>query len=76
MVATYLSTYLVRWLTLCILLGMTIRKNYPSGLKRWNGNFLTMPKNISSRKFVDHHHFQLHNQFGEFFGGFAHLTKS
>jgi hypothetical protein len=29
----YLFTYLVRWLILCTMLGMTIRKNHASGLK-------------------------------------------
>jgi hypothetical protein len=55
---------------------MTTRKNHPSGLKRWNENFLTMLKGILSRKFLNHHCLPLHDRFGEFLVGLAQLTKS
>jgi hypothetical protein len=55
---------------------MTTRKNHPNGLKTWNGKFSTMPKGISSRKFLNHHYFTLHDHFGNFLMGFAHFTKS
>jgi hypothetical protein len=48
MVATYLPSYLVRWLTLCTMLRMTTRKNHPKWFENWNGKFSTMPKGISS----------------------------
>jgi hypothetical protein len=32
-------------------LGMTTRKNHPSGLKRWSGKFSTMPKGILGEGF-------------------------
>jgi hypothetical protein len=54
------------------MLGMTIGKNHPSGLKRWNGKFSTMPESISGRLFLNHHYLQLHDHFGEFLVGFAH----
>jgi hypothetical protein len=59
--------YLGKWLTLCIMPGMTTRKNHPNGLKRWNGKFSTMPEGIC---------LPLHDHFGEFLVGFAHSTKS
>jgi hypothetical protein len=58
------------------MLGMTTKKNHPSGLKRWNGKFSTMPKGISGKKFLNHHCLPLHDHFGEFLLGFAHSTKS
>jgi len=58
------------------MLGMTIRKNHPSGLRRWNGKFSTMFEGILNRKFLNHHCFPLHDHFGEFLMGFAHSTKS
>jgi hypothetical protein len=48
--------------------GMTIRKNHPSGSKRWIGKFSTMP----DRKFLNYHCFPLHDHFGEFLVRFAH----
>jgi hypothetical protein len=38
MMATYLLIYIVRWLTLCIMLGMTTRKN--QWFEKWNGKIL------------------------------------
>ncbi len=35
-----------------------------------------MPKGISSKKFLSHHCFPLHDHFGEFLVGFAHSTQS
>jgi hypothetical protein len=58
------------------MLGMTTKKNHPSGLKRWNGKFSTMPEGISGKKFLNHHCLPLHDHFGEFLLGFAHSTKS
>jgi hypothetical protein len=58
------------------MLGMTIKKNHPSGLKRWNGYFSTMVKGILSEKFLNHHCLSLHDHFGEFLVRFAHSTKS
>jgi hypothetical protein len=71
----YLPTYLV-WLTLCKMFRMTIRKNHPIGLKRWNGNFSTMPKGILSRKFLHNHCLPLHDHFGDILMGFTDSTKS
>jgi hypothetical protein len=56
--------------------GMTIRKNHPSGLKRWNGKISTMLEGILNKKFLNHHCIALHDHFGEFLVGFAHSTKS
>jgi len=50
--------------------------NHPNGLKRWSGKFSTMPRNISGKKFLNHHHLLLHDHFGEFLVGLAHSTKS
>jgi hypothetical protein len=58
------------------MLGMTTKKNHPSGLKRWNGKFSTMLKSISGKKFFNHHCLPLHDHFGEILVGFAHSTKS
>jgi hypothetical protein len=55
---------------------MTFKKNHPSGLKRWNEIFSTMLKSTSSRKFLNHHCFSLHDHFGEFLVGSADSTKS
>jgi hypothetical protein len=59
-----------------MMLGMTTRKNHPSGLKRWNGKFSTMLDNILGREILNHHYLPLHDHFGEFLVGFAHSTKS
>jgi hypothetical protein len=56
-------------------LGMTTRKNHPSGLKRWSGKFSTMPKGILSKNILNHHCPPLHDHFGEFLMRFAHSTK-
>jgi len=56
--------------------GMTIWKNHPSGLKRWNGKILTLPRGILARKFLKHHCLPLHDHFDEFLMGFSHSTKS
>jgi len=56
--------------------GMTTWKNHPSGLKRWNGKFSTLPKGILGRKFLTNHRLPLHDHFGEFLMGFSHSTKS
>jgi hypothetical protein len=58
------------------MLGMTTRKNHPSGLKKWNGKLSTMSKGILGKKFINHHCFPLRDHFGEFLVGFAHSTKS
>jgi hypothetical protein len=58
------------------MLGMTTRKNHPSGLKKWNEIFSTMQEGISSRKFLNRRCLPLHDHFGEFLMGFAHSTKS
>jgi hypothetical protein len=58
------------------MLGMTIRKNHPSGLKRWNGKISTMFEGILGKKFLNHHCLPLHDHFGEFLVGFVHSTKS
>jgi hypothetical protein len=55
---------------------MTTRKNHPSNLKRLNRKFSTMLEGISSKKFLNHHCFPLHDHFGEFLVGFARSTKS
>jgi hypothetical protein len=55
---------------------MTIKKNHPSCLKRWNGKFSTMPEGILSKKFLNHHYLPLHDHFDEFLVGFAHSTRS
>jgi len=55
---------------------MTIRKNYPTGLKRWNGKFSMMLECISGKKILNHHCLPPHDQFGEFLMGFVHSTKS
>jgi hypothetical protein len=34
-----------------------------------------MVKGISGKKFLNHHCFPLHDHFGEFLMGFAHLKK-
>jgi hypothetical protein len=47
MVATYLPTYLVRWLILCTMPRMTTRTNHPKWFEKWNGKFSTMFKGIS-----------------------------
>jgi hypothetical protein len=70
----WLPTYLAKWLTLCTVLGMTIKQNHT--LKRWGGKFSTMPIGISSRKFSNYHCLPLHDHFGEFLMGFSHSTKS
>jgi hypothetical protein len=58
------------------MLGMTIKKNHPSGLKRWNRKFSIMLEGILNKKFLNHQCFSLHDHFGEFLMGFAHSTKS
>jgi hypothetical protein len=58
------------------MLGMTTRKNHPSGLKRWNGKFSTMLEGILGKNFLNHHCLLLHDHFGEFLMRFAHSTKS
>jgi hypothetical protein len=55
---------------------MTIKKNHPSGLKRWSGKFSTMHKGILGKKFLNQCSFPLHDHFGEFLVNFAHSTKS
>ncbi len=73
MVVTYLPCKVV---TLCALLGMTIRKNHPNGLKRWNGKFSTMFEGILGRKLLNHYCLPLHDHFGELLVIFAHSTTS
>ncbi len=64
----YLPTYLVRWLTLCII---PIKKNHPSGLKRWSGKFSTMHEGILRKKILNQCCLLLHDHFGEFLVEFA-----
>jgi hypothetical protein len=59
MVATYLPCKMV---ILYILPGMTIRKNHPHGLKRWNGKFSNV--GILGRKLLNHYCLPLHDHFG------------
>jgi hypothetical protein len=75
MMATYLPVYVVKWLTLCIMLGMTTRKNHPNGLKSGMEKFSTMLERILGKNFLNHHSLPLHDHFGEFLLGFAHSTK-
>jgi hypothetical protein len=49
MVVTYLPCKVVN---LVHNVGMTIRKNHPSGLKRWSGKFSTMLEGILGKKFL------------------------
>ncbi len=72
----WLPTFLVMWLTLCIVLGVTIQQTTHYDFKRWSGKFSTMPEHISSKNFPNHHCLPLHDHFGEFLVGFAHPTKS
>jgi hypothetical protein len=69
MVTTYLQA-------LCTMLGMTTRKNHPSGLKRRSIKFSTMHNGILCGKLLNHCCLSLHDHFGEFLMGFAHSTKS
>jgi hypothetical protein len=55
---------------------MTIKKNHPSGLKKWSGKFSAMHEGILCRKFLNHCCFPLHDHFGEFLVEFSHSTKS
>jgi hypothetical protein len=70
MLAIYLPCKVVT-----LLLGMTIRKNHPNGLKRWNGKFSTIFEGILGRKLLNHYCLPLHDHFGELQMGFDHSTK-
>jgi hypothetical protein len=45
---------------------MPIKKNHPSGLKRWSGKFSTMHEGILRKKILNQCCLLLHDHFGEF----------